>query len=373
MVGVDGFRWDYLQKFQPPNLTRLAKNGVTAERMIPSFPSLTFPNFYTLATGLRPENHGIVNNSMFDPDFNASFSLKGPSVREDRWWQGEPIWVTAEKHGVRAACMFWPGSESKIAGGRPSEWKKYSDDFPPEARVQTVLDWLARPANTRPRFVTLYFHEADMAAHRFGVDARETVDAVSQVDASIGELLDGVRKLGLESRTDFVVVADHGMTELSPKRVIALDELLEPDSVQVDFLGAVAGLRPLKGNVDELYEKLAAGQNHYRVYRRGEIPERLHYRNHRRIPPIVMIADEGWTITQRSKARLPIRAGHGFDPDLPSMGATFIGYGPDFRRGVVLPPFENIHVYNLVCALLGIEPANNDGDRRLVDSAIFKK
>jgi predicted AlkP superfamily pyrophosphatase or phosphodiesterase len=374
MVGVDGFRWDYLEKFHPPNLLQLASQGVTAERMIPAFPTLTFPNFYTLATGLRPENHGIIANTMFDPEFDAKFSLSSPSVQESRWWGGEPIWVTAENQGVRSACMFWPGSEAEIAGVRPSAWRKFDAKFSPDERVKTVLDWLTQPPATRPRLITVYFHEADTAGHHFGPDSPEVADAVAKVDAAIGKLVEGIQKLGLKAETNLLIVSDHGMTEVSPQRVIPLDRYLDLESVQIDFSGAVGGLRPLRGTAEELYEKLAAEPRHFRVYRREEVPERLHFRKHRRIPPVIIVPDEGWMIVRKQSEPLRggLRATHGFDPAFASMGALFIGWGPAFRHGVVLPPFENIQVYNLAGALLGLRPAANDGDQRLAGEALLK-
>lgn len=374
-VGIDGFRWDYLEKFQPPNLTQLAKSGVRAERMEASFPTLTFPNFYTLATGLRPEHHGIIGNSMFDPEFQEKFSLGSPAVQEGKWWGGEPIWVTAQKQSLRSACMFWPGSEAEISGVRPWEWRKFDYKVTPDDRVRTVLDWLALPEAERPRLITLYFHEADTAGHKFGPDSPEVKDAVALVDAAIGTLREGVHRLGLAEVVNYVIVSDHGMTELSPDRVIPLSEKIDLAKVNVDFSGAVAGLRPHEGeNVEEIYQALAAKPDHYKVYRREEIPERLHFRAHRRIPPIVMIADEGWMIIREPLTSVTRgifqKATHGFDPALPSMEATFIADGPAFKKGVVLPPFENIHLYNLLCATLGLKPAKNDGDRRLLDQVM---
>jgi len=372
LVGLDGFRWDYLEKFQPPNLTRLAREGVRAERMIPAFPSLTFPNFYTLATGLRPERHGIIANTFFDPEFNATFSLGSPSVQEGRWWGGEPVWLTAEKQGLLAACLFWPGSEAEIGGMRPSEWRKFDGKFTPDERVRAVLDWLALPPDKRPSLITLYFHEADTAAHRFGVESKETAEAVSRVDRAVGGLVDGIRKLDGARDINLVIVSDHGMAEISPDRVIALNELVDLQTVQIDFSGAVGGLRPLVGTADDLFGKLAARQDHFRVYRRGEVPARFHFRDNRRIPPVIMVLDEGWFLVRQrglegQGGKAFLRATHGFDPELPSMGALFIAWGPAFRQAVTLPPFENIHVYNLVCAVLGLRPAVNDGDRRLVE------
>jgi predicted AlkP superfamily pyrophosphatase or phosphodiesterase len=331
--------------------------------MISSFPTLTFPNFYTLATGLYPEHHGIVGNSMFDPKFGANFSLKGDGPSEGRWWGGEPIWVTAEKQGVRAACMFWPGSEAEIGGVRPSRWLPYRDDFSIGQRVQTVLDWLELPPRERPRLITLYFHEVDTAGHKFGPLSPEVGAAVAQVDAAIGRLVAGIRELGLEGVVNLVIVSDHGMTKLSPDRVIALSDLVPPDAVQVDFSGAVAGLRPLKGTAQELFATLSAKRRHFCVYLREQMPERLHFRDNRRIPPVILIADEGWMLVRRPfpPGASPMRGGHGFDPALRSMGATFMASGPAFKSGVVIPAFENIEVYDFLCATLGLKPAPNDG------------
>jgi predicted AlkP superfamily pyrophosphatase or phosphodiesterase len=370
LVGLDGLRWDYLEKFHPPHLTTLASRGVRAERMIPSFPSLTFPNFYTLVTGLHPEHHGLISNTFYDPGFEAAFALGSATVTEGRWWGGEPVWATAQKQGLPAACMFWPGSEAEISGVRPSIWKTFAKDFPPEARVQTVLAWLALPADQRPRLITVYFHEVDTAGHRYGIDSPENAEAVKIVDTAVGQLADGIRKLGLESVVNLVIVADHGMAAVSPDRVIALSDLVDPRTTHVDFAGAVAGLRPLTGTADDLLETLKSKRSHFEVYRREEIPERLHFRQNPRIPPIVVIADEGWSLIKRplpnDAARKDfVKASHGFDPELPSMGATFIAFGPAFKSGVTIPPFENIQVYNLLCAVLDLTPAPNDGDDRL--------
>lgn len=374
LIGLDGFRWDYLDKYHPPTLTKMAADGVRAERMVPSFPSLTFPNFYALATGLRPEHHGIVNNSMFDPVLKETFTLNSPTAKEGKWWGGQPIWVTAEKQGLHAGCMFWPGAEAEIDGVRPSEWRPYSDAYPPMDRVDSVLEWLGRPAAERPRLITIYFHEVDTAGHAYGPNSPETGQAVGVVDSALAELIKGIDRLGLSDRTNFVVVADHGMTEVSAERIIGLSTLIDLKTVQVDAAGSVAGLRPHREeDLDTIYQALVAKQDHFHVYRREEMPEELHYRASPRIPPIILLADEGWAIEKyplKSDDGFKRKGSHGFDPHLISMGATFIAEGPSLRRGVVIPPFDNINVYNLLCALLKIKPAPNDGDDRLVKECL---
>ena len=376
LVSLDGFRWDYLQQFQPSNLTALAAAGVRARRLIPAFPSLTFPNHYTLVTGLYPEHHGIIGNNFYDPAFKTNYNAFNASSSESHWWGGEPIWATAIKQGRAANCMFWPGSQAEIGGIRPTEWKPFKKDTTFNECVDTVLDWLEQPTEKRPSFVTLYFHEPDSAAHHDGVASPQVAEAVALVDSALGRLTTGIRQLQLEDTVNLVVVSDHGMADLSTDRVIALGDLVDMSKVQTDFSGATAGLRPLDGNVDALYAALKKKEKHFRIYRREQIPKRFHFRDNDRIPPLVLIADEGWFITPRTAEdqakRTLLKATHGFDPELASMGGVFIANGPAFQRGKTIAPVENIHVYNLLCATLGLKPAPNDGDDRLTKKVLTK-
>lgn len=376
LVSLDGFRWDYLQKFkaQTPHLNELAAEGVHAQRLISAFPSLTFPNHYTIVTGLWPEHHGIVNNSMYDPNLKAEFHImNNPGPTDGRWWGGEPIWVTAIKQGRFADCMFWPGSEAEIEGVRPTNWKPFDAKITPDACVDTGLGWLAQ-TNQRPSLLTLYFHEVDTESHHHGVESPQVSRAVSQVDEAIGRLTSGLHRLQLDSIANLVIVSDHGMTDLSTNRIIVLGDYVDLNSVRVDATGAIAGLRPLDGNVDALYNRFAGKENHFKVYRRENMPARFHYTDNPRIPPVVLVADEGWYISRRKldPARAFEHATHGFDPELESMGATFIAWGPAFRHGVTLPPEQNVNIYNLLCAALGITPAPNDGDQSLAREVLAK-
>jgi predicted AlkP superfamily pyrophosphatase or phosphodiesterase len=374
LVSIDAFRWDYLQKFkaQTPRLNQLAAQGVHARRLISAFPSLTFPNHYTIVTGLWPEHHGIVNNRMYDPNFKAEFNIgNNPGPTEGRWWGGEPIWVTAIKQGRVADCMFWPGSEAEIDGVRPTNWRPFDGKVSPDNCVATALGWLAQ-TNQRPNLVTLYFHEVDTESHHRGVESPQVEHAVSQVDEAIGRLMDGLHRLNLDNTANIVIVSDHGMTAVSTNRIIVLSNYVDLNSVRVDATGAIAGLRPLDGDVDKLYAQFAGKEDHFKVYRRENMPARFHYTDNPRIPPVVLVADEGWYI---SKGKLdPSRnfesATHGFDPELESMGATFIAEGPAFRHGVTLPPIPNVDIYNLLCATLGLKPAPNDGDDTLVQDVL---
>ncbi|HEX3717748.1 MAG TPA: ectonucleotide pyrophosphatase/phosphodiesterase [Verrucomicrobiae bacterium] len=376
LVSLDGFRWDYLQKFkaQTPHLNELAGEGVRAQRLISAFPSLTFPNHYTIVTGLWPEHHGIVNNSMYDPNLKAEFHImNNPGPTDGRWWGGEPIWVTAIKQGRFADCMFWPGSEAEIDGVRPTNWKPFDAKISPDSCVDAGLGWLAQ-TNQRPSLLTLYFHEVDTESHHHGVDSPQVARAVSQVDEAIGRLTSGLHRLQLENIASVIIVSDHGMTDLSTNRVIVLGDYVDLNSVRVDATGAIAGLRPLDGNVDALYNQFVGKENHFRVYRRENMPARFHYTASPRIPQVILVADEGWYISKRKldPARAFENATHGFDPELESMGATFIAWGPAFRHGVVLPPEQNVNIYDLLCATLGLTPAPNDGDQSLVNEVLAK-
>ena len=379
LLSIDGFRWDYLQKYEAPTLVRLVHEGVHARRLTPSFPSKTFPNHYTLVTGLYPEHHGIVSNSFYDPAFGATFSLGNPeSNTQSRWWEGgEPVWITAEKQGVRSACFFWPGSETDIRGVRPGYFQKFDGKLPGPARVDGLLAWLDLPPDQRPRFCTLYFDRVDHAGHKYGPDAPETAAAVKETDNAIARLLAGLSARGLADTTNLVIVSDHGMSSCSPDRVIFLEDLMDTNTVQVESTGPNGGVRPKPGGpgAATLAASIRAGHTpHLQVYLREEVPEKLHYNRGDRTPPVVLIADPGWNLESKlgwpARSLAYSRGTHGWDPATPDMGALFLARGPAFRAGVEFDEVDNIHLYNLLCAALGLTPAPNDGDDRLVRLAL---
>ena len=370
LVSLDGFRYDYRGRTPTPALDRLAAEGVSAGRLVPVFPTLTFPNHYSLVTGLHPEHHGIVGNSMVDRAL-GSFSLGDTAaVRDARWWGGEPLWVTAERQGTTAGAMFWPGSEAAIGGVRPTFWKPYDDDLAYEARVDTVLAWMSLPPARRPGFVTLYFSAVDSQGHRYGPDAPETTAAIARVDSAVGRLLGGLDTRGLGDRASVVVVSDHGMAALAPDRVVYLDDAAPRLAGRTERIlwGATTLVWPAPGQLDSLGAALST-LAHVSVYRRdapaaaGGVPERLHFRDHPRIAPLVLVADEGWTLTTRAEARVPRGGTHGYDNAVASMAGILIARGPAFRSGgAVVPTFNTVDVYEALCAALGLTPAPNDGD-----------
>jgi predicted AlkP superfamily pyrophosphatase or phosphodiesterase len=381
LVSLDGFRYDYLEKYDPPNLKSLARDGVQAKWMIPSFPTKTFPNHYTIATGLYPQDHGIVENNVWDKGFNATFTMSTrEEVQNGRWWLGEPIWITAEKQGQKAAPFFWPGSEAEIRGTRPTYWKPYDEKVSNEERVDTILSWLDLPAGERPTFLTLYFNDVDDAGHDFSPDSTETRDAVLKVDNNLRRLVDGLKARGIFSQVSLIIVSDHGMATQYPTNFIVLDELFDTNLAEkILWTNEIVSIFSKEGKEGAIYETLKAKlPRQAKVYRKAEMPARLHYSDSPRIAPLLVLPDEGWILLTRKRFEEKkakgemngLRGGHGYDNELPSMRAIFIAHGAAFKKGVVIEPFENIHVYNLMTRILGLTPAPNDGNESVAIAAL---
>ena len=296
------------------------------------------------------------------------------TAKTARWWGGEPLWNTAMIQGRRAASMFWPGSEAPIGGLRPTYWRPYDEGMPNAARVAQVLEWLALPVARQPAFITLYFSDVDTEGHAHGPDSAEVRQAAARLDRMLGELINGAGRLNLMDRLNVVVVSDHGMAQVSDRRTIYLEDYLDLSTVDITEWSPNLGLSPRSGSVERIYGALKGKHPSLAVYKREEVPAHLHYRNNQRIPPILGLADEGWSISTRARAfavRLAGRANggaHGYDPTLKSMHGLFIAAGPGVREGVRAPAFENIHVYNFLCALLELKPAPNDGDPSVIDA-----
>jgi predicted AlkP superfamily pyrophosphatase or phosphodiesterase len=362
LISIDGFRADYVDKIDTPNLHSIIDRGTRAKYMIPSFPAKTFPNHYTIATGLYPGHHGIVANTMYDPERDAWFKIEDRSaVADSRWWGGEPIWVTAEKQGVITAPLCWPGSQAKIEGVTPHYGLDWKDVKKPIEPVDKALSLIDLPVQERPRFITVYFNLVDDAGHDFGPLSPEVKKAVKEVDGAIGELLNGLKDRGIEDRIDVVVVSDHGMGSISPKRVVYLDDYLDlPNTLIVDG-SPVLALRPKDGNVQALHDR-AKRIPHAKAYLSSEMPERWHYAGSPRVAPVIVLAEDGWTLSTKDYlAKHPLKEGnHGFDIDKKDMRAIFLAAGPGFAKAK-LKAFANVDVYSLLCYLLNIAPAANDG------------
>ncbi|HVK41773.1 MAG TPA: ectonucleotide pyrophosphatase/phosphodiesterase [Phenylobacterium sp.] len=372
LISIDGFRADYLARGFTPTLSRLATQGVHGA-IRPSFPSKTFPNHYTLVTGLRPDRHGIVDNNMIDPEIpETTFALSNKAVvRDARWWNdGTPIWVSAERAGIGSAVLFWPGSEAPIQGVRPSAWRPYDQSISASARVDQVLAWVDAPAGERPGLIALYFDEVDTAGHHYGPASGEVARAAAVTDAAIGRLVEGLETRGLPA--NLVIVADHGMAEVAAERAIYLEDLVSADLGRPLALGAFMTYYPAQGREAQAEAALLAEHEHMTCWRKAEIPARYHFGTHRRAPPIFCLPQTGWEITTRARVgKTPLRAGnHGFDPYSPEMAAIFIGHGPAFARGRRTPLTDNVDVYPLLAKLLGVALEPNDGGPTLAEAAL---
>ncbi|MEB1147218.1 ectonucleotide pyrophosphatase/phosphodiesterase [Xanthomonas campestris pv. campestris] len=366
LISIDGLRADMLDRGITPALSELARDGVRAQWMTPSYPSLTFPNHYTLVTGMRPDHHGIVHNSMRDPALGGFWLSKQDAVSDARWWGGEPLWVGAENAGLHAATWSWPGSEAAIQGVRPTQWRHYEEGVSLEARVDTVRGWLASSGTQHNTLVTLYFEHVDEAGHDHGPESQEYANSVRAVDAAIGRLLAGMQRDGTRARTNIIVVSDHGMAEVPPGHALSVEAMAPPTLATATTDGQVIGFEPLPGQTARAEAQLLGAHAQYDCWRKGELPARWHYGSHPRVAPIVCQMHEGWDALFPAKlAKRPregMRGSHGFDPALPSMRAVFLAQGPDIARGKQLPGFDNVDVYPLMTRLLGIPAAPNDGN-----------
>lgn len=363
LISIDGFRADYLARGITPTLASLRQQGAYAKVMRPSFPSLTFPNHYTLVTGLRPDRHGIVANTMDDPHIpGVRFSLGNKeAVSDSQWWnQAEPIWVSAEKHGLASATMFWPGSEAAIHGVRPSEWRPFDGKFPANSRVDTLLGWLDKPVNSRPRFLTLYFDDIDHAGHDFGPDSVELDQSLRQIDQAIARLISGLAQRQIQA--NLILVSDHGMSATHAERVIYLNQIVASNEIQLLSYGAMASLRLRTTQPEQTEVKLLGKHAHMSCWRKQEIPEHFGYGKNARVADIICLAEPGWLIMAEPKAGQKIMAGsHGYDHRVLDMAALFIAVGPSFRVGAEIDEMQNTDVYPLIMHLLQLPAQPNQG------------
>jgi alkaline phosphatase D len=363
LVSLDGFRYDYAKKYGARHLLAIAAHGASApEGMIPAYPSLTFPNHYTIVTGLYPEHHGIVGNSFYDPERNETYSYRDTKTNTDgSWYGGTPLWSLAEKQGMRSACFFWPGSEAKIAGERPSYYLHYDDHFPDEQRISQVIAWLKLPPEQRPHFITLYYPNVDHAGHEYGPDSPQTAEAVRHVDALMGTLEADLKALALP--IDLIIVSDHGMAKIQGSW-IDLDKFASLDGLITVGSNLYA---PNEAAANHVYQKLKAADASFMVYRRENVPAELHFNSNPREGDPIIVARGPYAIRAHvpppdREDRAPAVGNHGFDPTMmPEMKAVFYAEGPDIRAGLKLKPFENVNVYPLIVKLLGLDSPSVDG------------
>ena len=396
LVSLDGFRADFLQRNLTPTLNSFIADGVSPKYMLPSFPSVTFPNHWTLVTGLHPESHGVVGNSFWDPDLQEEFYYTDPArSMSPKWWNStgaEPLWSTCEKAGVRSAIHMWPGSEAGVLPDAATVDKFNGGEALPR-KVDRVLSFLDRPSeqdrpnvapsDARPEFIAMYVPNVDADGHKYGPNSTEIRKTIRAVDDMLSSLLAGLRARNLTDVVNVVVVSDHGMATTSTSRLMLLDELLDPGLIEHIDGWPLYGLRPRKGGVSllDLYTHLLGRASwpaaHFKVFLRDGMPERWHFKHNERIAPLWIIPDTGWAIVRKDEFDLAAakkngdiyhpRGLHGYDHEHPLMWAIFVARGPAFPHvpGSKLDVFQNIEVYNIVCDSLGIEPKPNNGTLRL--------
>lgn len=379
LISLDGFRWDFANKADTPNMDFLAETGVTVPYVRSVFPTVTYPGHHSIVTGLYPENHGIVSNSMYDPVFKAKF---GGANTDPRWWNSaEPIWVTNQRHQGRSAVLYWPGYNVKIRGMYPT-YREYSPSsnvdlanktgkvLPFEKRVQKILDWLT--ASNPPNFIAVYFEEPDETCHRKGTVG--VSKAVREVDKTIGMFVEGLKRHQLLNKVNIIITSDHGMA--SCNKFIDIDKIVDPN--YFDFWDSWFNtlVAPKPGKEEFVYKSLKHVP-HLHVYRKNEVPAALHFRNNRRIPRLVVVPCEGWVVSS-SKGRfiksLPKTGlAHGHSCTCKSMSTAFIARGPAFKKGFVGKPFESVSLYPLMCKILGFEPLRNNGSLNDTKDLLTKK
>lgn len=373
MVSIDGFRYDYAKKYNAENILTIAANGSSAT-MVPSFPSKTFPNHYTIVTGLYPQNHGIVSNSFYDKSLEQGYKIGAKeSVENGHWYGGVPLWNLAQFQGMCAASYFWVGSEADINGLHPKYYYSYSKQSPYEHRVKRVLEWLEMPEATRPHFITLYFSLVDTQGHKFGPNSKETEESVRYVDQQIGALREGLKKLDLP--VTLIVTADHGMAEVS--KLINVHEYLTLEKEQF-YSGPIAMIYTKnQAEKDDFFEKLQNKPN-LQVYTRETVPNYLNFNKNERIGDIVLLTEPPYTIIYTEKTVTDMKqteGTHGYDPfAVKDMDTIFYIEGPKIKKNYVIAPIENIHIYPLVAHLLGLKIITPiDGKLEVTSSVLTKE
>ncbi len=364
LISIDGFRADYIKRGVTPNLQALADGGATApDGMRPSFPSLTFPNHYTLVTGKVPDHTGIIANTMLDAGKpGVTFMMSNAdAVTDGYWWSGAlPVWDSVVKSGGRSAVEFWPGSEATVEGLHPTYFSHFDYHVTNEQRVDQVLAWMDLPADQRPGLYLLYFDIVDHQGHDFGPDSQQVTDAAAQVDSAIGRLREGLKARGVTP--NIIVVADHGMAAISPDRAYFLEDYIPADSYDAVVTGPEAEINPKPGREADVEKLTHMHFDHMQCWDKANIPARLHYGKNPRIPAIVCLGDPGWLVDDTHAKGIGYKGGaHGYDPASPLMAALFIANGPDIKPGVTLPTFDNVDVYDLEMRLLHLKPEPNDG------------
>ena len=363
ILSLDGFRWDYPDKAITPTLDSLAKIGVKAESMKPSFPTKTFPNHYSIATGLVPDHHGLVLNQFYATDLDKPYSISNrDAVTDGEFYGGEPMWNVAESQGLKTATLFWVGASAEVNKKRPSYWSTYVSGLSLDSRIDSLSNWLSLPEAQRPHLIMWYYLEPDWTGHDYGPNSPELVAEVEKLDAFISDFFTAMRKLPDFDKLNFIILSDHGMAELSPEKVILLDDLIDTNDLDIwDGGNPVMNLKVKPGKIDKVFNELNGSHAHLNAWKHGEIPVELNYGNNLRTHDITIASDSGWSFYWSWKQGTSL-ATHGFSNNCKDMHAIFYAAGPVFKKDYVQPTFNNVDVYPLAGEILNLKMPDSDGD-----------
>jgi predicted AlkP superfamily pyrophosphatase or phosphodiesterase len=362
LVSIDGFRWDFADRYQAEHIASIGARGLHAQALQPAFPTLTFPNHFSIATGLPPAQHGLVANEFPDEEREHWYFYKDrATVQDGDWYLAEPIWVTAERAGMRTAAFYFVGTEADVGGVRPTHWKAFDPDVGGDVRVQQVLDWLAEPVETRPHLITLYFEEVDDTTHWYGVDSPQSLAAIRRVDGLVGQLLDGIRALAHGNEIYVFLVSDHGVAAYEPRQEpLVLDRIVDLTGVRVVEGGPFAWLYFEAADRDgpaAARDAINAQWDCGRAMLPAEAPAAWAVSTSRRFPDLIVQANPGCAVISTSTKRDKINAGdHGWAPETPDMRGAFYALGPRIRPGTRPGVMQITDVYPLMLAVLELTP-----------------
>lgn len=378
LISLDGYRWDYTQRFKPKNLSEKIARGVSAKSMISCFPSKTFPNHYSIATGMYPENHGLVNNSFYDAEKDLVYKIGNREIVEDgSWYGGTPLWVNAAKQGMVTASFFFVGSEADIQGYHPTYHYKYDGSISNETRVEQIINWFELPEDKRPHLITAYFSDMDDVGHRVGPNSdKELSEKLETLDKTLGQLFKGLEKTGLPINVIFV--SDHGMAPIPVPQLMPIESIEDEEKYKTVNVGAIVHLYMNEGiDRNEVYNDLKSKENHFTIYKIEENPFYKTSNTNPRLGDLLIVPEYGWYFKSLrqigfiKKGKYQEIGQHGFDPSIQDIHAIFYAFGPAFKSGLTIEPFENIHVYPLVCEILGLKvPEEVDGDIKILGNIL---
>lgn len=361
VISLDGFRWDYPEIYHLSHFDSIAQIGVKARSIQPCFPTVTFPNHYSMATGLYPDHHGIVQNKFYVPSMKLTYKIGDQkTVMDGRFYGGEPIWVTAEKQGLKTASFYWVGSEASIKERQPTYWKVYENKIPFNQRIDTVINWLQLPEEKRPHLVLFYLPEPDGISHDFGPISKENKDMVTYLDSLMWIFVNKLKTLAIGNEINVIITSDHGMSALNNDKNIIIDNYLKPE-----WIKGIYGYNPsynISANdncIDSIYFSLK-GISHLNIWKTKDVPKRFHYNKNERIGDLVLLADSSWSIS-RKKDKPPFGGAHGYDNENMDMHGIFYAFGPIFKNNFIKDSFSNILLYPLMAHILQLKPSPSDG------------